>query len=169
MKEVFWKPRGKNVTMRPMETELNWLQGMKFSSKTRHHEMCFDVSKDQGGEDSAPTPKEMLLSSVCACSGMDVVAIAKKMRLTLSGLRITASAEKSNTIPGYFTSVHVKYFIDGVDLDREKIIRLVALSMTKYCGVSYMISKVTEISYDINLNGELIHQDKANFTLEILP
>jgi putative redox protein len=142
---------------------------MQFIAKNRGHEERFDVSREQGGDDSAPTPKEVLLNAMCACSAMDVVSIAKKMRLEISRFWMEAKADKTKTIPSYFASVHVKYFLEGSDLDREKVIRLVTLSMTKYCGVSYMVSKATPITYDISLNGTLIHEDKASFTLEVLP
>ncbi len=151
-----------------METRLTWKKGMKFQAENRSHSSHFDVTTEQGGEDSAPTPKEVLLNAMCACSGMDVVSIAKKMRLGFSSVRIDASAEKTNTMPSYFASVHMKYFLEGQDPDREKTIRLVTLSMTKYCGVSYMVSKTTPITFEIHLNGQLIHQDKAEFSLEVL-
>ncbi len=141
---------------------------MQFKSENRGLISQFDVPPDLGGENSAPTPKEVLLNAMCACSGMDLVSIAKKMRLDLTSVSLTAEAEKTQTIPSYFSRVHINYFIDGKDLDREKVIRLVSLSMTKYCGVSYMVSKATEITYDITLDGQLIHQDKAEFSLEVL-
>lgn len=152
-----------------MQSKLTWNQAMKFTAENRHHRENFDVSREQGGDDSAPTPKEALLNAMCACSGMDVVSIAKKMRLEISAFRMEANAEKTKTIPSYFASVHMKYYLEGTDLDREKVIRLVTLSMTKYCGVSYMVSKTTPITYDITLNGKLIHEDKAEFSLEVLP
>lgn len=151
-----------------MESKLTWIQGMKFKADNRGLVSEFDVSEEQGGSNSAPTPKEVLLNAMSACSGMDVVSIAKKMRQEISKLSIESVAEKTNTIPSYFSSVHIKYFLEGKDLDREKVIRMVALSMTKYCGVSYMVSKAAPITYDISLNGQLIHQDKAEFALEVL-
>ncbi len=151
-----------------MESELTWIEGMKFRAQNRGLSTEFDVSNEQGGSNSAPTPKEVLLNAMSACSGMDVVSIAKKMRLEISKLSIVATAEKTNTIPSYFASVHIKYFLEGQDLDREKVIRLVSLSMTKYCGVSYMVAKATPITYDITLNGKIIHHDKAEFSLEVL-
>lgn len=148
---------------------MTWIKGMQFKAQNRGHETMFDVSREQGGDDSAPTPKEVLLNAMCACSGIDVVSIAKKMRLELTSVKIDAHADKTNTIPSYFSSVHMKYFLEGDDLDREKVIRLVTLSMTKYCGVSYMVSKASPITFDITLNGQLIHEDKAVFSLEVIP
>ena len=141
---------------------------MQFQANNRGHTTNFDVSTEQGGDNSAPTPKEILLNAMCACSGMDVVSFAKKMRLEFSSVRIEATAEKTHTIPSYFSTVHMRYHLESGNPDREKVIRLIGLSMTKYCGVSYMVSKTTEITYEIILNNQLIHEDKANFTLEVL-
>jgi len=151
-----------------METRMTWIKGMQFEARNREHVTGFDVSREQGGEDSAPTPKEVLLNAMCACSGMDVVSIAKKMRIEFTSVKIDATAEKTSTIPSYFASVHMKYHLEASAPDREKTIRLVCLSMTKYCGVSYMVSKTTPITFEIHLNGQLIHQDKAEFSLEVL-
>lgn len=147
---------------------MTWIKGMQFQAKNREHVTSFDVSPEQGGSNSAPTPKEILLNAMCACSGMDVVSFAKKMRLELSSVRIDATAEKTNTIPSFFASVHMKYYLESDQPDREKVIRLVSLSMTKYCGVSYMVSKTTSITYEIHLNDQLVHEDKADFSLEVL-
>ena len=151
-----------------MESKTTWLKGMQFESENRGKTSRFDVSREQGGDDSAPTPKEVLLNAMCACSGMDIVSIAKKMRLEITSVRIEAKAEKTNTIPSYFASVHFSSLLEGPSPDREKVIRLVALSMTKYCGVSYMVSKASPITYDIHVNGQKIHEDKAEFSLEVL-
>lgn len=117
--------------------------------------------------DHAPTPKEGVLNAMCACSGMDVVSIAEKMHIKLTGLHMEAEAQKSKTLPSYFSQVHIKYFLTG-DQEPEKFIKAVVFSMTKYCGVSYMISKVCPITYEVHLNDKLIYEDQAKFELEII-
>lgn len=151
-----------------MKAEIHWLGKMAFEATNRGHRSLIDVSQEMGGDDSAATPKEILLNSMATCSGIDVVLIAQKMRLELQKFRIQAEAQKTQTIPSYFSHVHMEYFIDG-DLPSEKIIKAVVLSMTKYCGVSFMISRICPITYDVYLNGKLVHQDKADFTIEGLP
>jgi putative redox protein len=155
------------VKRKNMNSEIMWLGKMAFEAKNRSHQSRFDVSPDNGGEDSAPTPKEILLNSMCTCSAMDVVSIAEKMRLKIEQFSMKAEATKTSTLPSYFSAVHMEYYIAG-DLESEKIIKAVVLSMTKYCGVSFMISKICPITYDVYLNGKLVHQDKANFMIEAL-
>jgi putative redox protein len=150
-----------------MHAIVNWQKGLSFQADNRGVSSCFDTTKENGGEDSAPSPKEAVLNAMCACSGMDVVSVATKMRLSLTSLSMEARAEKSSTIPSYFSKVHIIYRIEGDD-EPEKFIKNVVFSMTKYCGVSYMISKVCPITYDVYLNDKLIYQDEAKFSLEVV-
>lgn len=150
-----------------MNSEIKWLGKMAFEATNRSHVSQFDVSTDNGGEDTSATPKEILLNSMCVCSGMDVVSIAQKMRLKIDSFSMKGRANKTSTIPSYFSLVHMEYFLEG-EMESEKIIKAVVMSMTKYCGVSYMISKICPITYDVYLNGKLIHQDKADFMVEVI-
>lgn len=151
-----------------MQSKLTWKSGMSFQAENRSLISQMDLPPEQGGADSGPTPKEIVLNAMCACSAMDVVSIAQKMRIEIGNFSMDAKAEKSATIPSYFTNTHLKYCLDGENLNTEKIIQAIQLSMTKYCGVSYMVSKTTEITYDITINGTKVHEDKANFALEVL-
>ena len=143
-----------------MLSKVTWKSELSFVCENRGFFSQFDTT-------SAPTPKEGVLNAMCACSGMDVVTIAKKMHVTLTGLTLEAEAEKSSTLPSYFSKVHIKYHLTG-DHEPEKFIKVVVFSMTKYCGVSYMISKVCPITYEVHLNDKLIHEDQAKFELELV-
>lgn len=143
-----------------MFSKVTWDSQMKFVCENRGMISEFDTT-------NAPTPKEGVLNAMGACSGMDVVTIAEKMRVEMTDLKIEATAEKSATLPSYFSKVHMKYFITG-DQEPEKFIKVVVFSMTKYCGVSYMISKVCPITYEVYLNNKLIYEDQAKFVLEII-
>lgn len=143
-----------------MLSKVEWKSGMKFISDNRG-------LKSEYAIDDAPTPKEAVLNAMCACSGMDVISIAEKMHIKVTGLSLEAEAEKSSTLPSYFSKVHIRYFLQG-DQEAEKFIKAVVFSMTKYCGVSYMISKVCPITYEVHLNDKLIYEDQAKFMLEII-
>lgn len=143
-----------------MFSKVTWQSQMSFVCENRGLTSQFDTL-------NAPTPKEGVLNAMSACSGMDVISIAEKMRVKVSHLHIEAEATKTNTIPSYFSKVHMKYFINGSQ-EPEKFIKVVVFSMTKYCGVSYMISKVCPITYEVYLNEQLIYEDQAKFELEII-
>ena len=149
-----------------MESKVLWVADMQFESQNRGLSSTMDTSPEFGGHNKGPSPKESVLNAMSVCSGMDVVSVAKKMRLDLKSFSMDAKAETTKSIPSYFSSVHIKYLIEGTGV-AEKYINCVVLSMTKYCGVSYMISKVCPITYEIYLNGTKIHEDQAKFLLEV--
>jgi putative redox protein len=148
-----------------MESNILWIKDMQFESQNRGLSSTMDSTPEYSGNNQGPSPKESVLNAMCVCSGMDVVSVAKKMRLEIATFTMEGRADPTKTIPSYFASVHIKYVIEGKG-ESEKYINCVVLSMTKYCGVSYMISKVCPITYEIILNGTKIHEDQAKFLLE---
>ena len=63
-----------------VKQETSWLGNMKFDAIVSGHHVIMDASEAVGGEDSGPRPKELMLTALAGCTGMDVVAILKKMR-----------------------------------------------------------------------------------------
>jgi putative redox protein len=126
------------------------------------HKYTVDTKKEFGGNDSGPSPKALLLGGLLGCSGMDVASILKKMHVEYDELTMTAESEQTKDHPMVYKDIFVEYHIKGKDdLDLEKIKRSVELSMTKYCGVSAMLSKNSPIHYKIFLNERLIHEERA--------
>jgi putative redox protein len=107
-----------------------------------------DTSTQNGGEDTAARPKELLLMGLCGCTGMDVVSILKKMRQEPDSFRLEVDADQTDEHPMVFKKIHLKYYFRG-SLDKEKVHRAVELSQTKYCGVSEILRKSSELTYEI--------------------
>lgn len=125
------------------------------------HKYTLDIPKEKGGTDKGPTPKALLLGGLMGCSGMDVASILKKMRIEYDEFTMTAEADQTDSDPKVYKDIYLEYFIKGKDdLDITKIKRAVELSMTKYCGVSAMLSKNSPIHYKIYLNERLIHEER---------
>jgi putative redox protein len=51
-----------------------------------------------------------------------------------------------------YTAITVRYILKGSDLDRSKIEKAVKLSQTRYCGVTAMLEKTADITWDIVLD-----------------
>ncbi len=100
----------------------------------------FDTSVQAGGGE-APTPMEILLEAMAACSTMDVIAILKKKRKTIFDLQIEVEGEKAETHPKVFTKVHLKYILYSTDAELNDLESAVELTQTKYCGASAMFQK----------------------------
>lgn len=146
-----------------MEQKLKWNSGFNFTSQIRNHELNIDAQLAVGGTNRGPTPKELVLTGIAGCSAMDAIVYLKKHKQELLDLNIVTSAEQTTTNPKHFSYVHLIYQFLGDQLNHEHVIKSVETSMTKYCGVSYMISKTCPITYSIELNGIKIFDGTAKF------
>ncbi len=133
--------------MNSMNAKLVWKENMVMESEIRGIKVTMD-SKDEG-ENKGQAPKELVLSGLCGCTAMDVIAILKKMRALPESFRMEAEATQTEEHPRVFNKIHLKYIAKGVD--REKFEKAVKLSQEKYCGVSEMLRKTAEITYEIIL------------------
>lgn len=95
-----------------------------------------------------PSPMEIVLMALCSCSSVDVVEILRKKRQQLTGLRVTARAERAETSPRVFTRIMLTYAVRGT-LNRKAVEDAVSLSKNKYCSVSKMLEKAAVIEYEI--------------------
>jgi putative redox protein len=60
--------------------KVRWIENMKFvATGDSNHSIVMDTKKEFGGDESAPSPMEIVLFGLGGCTGMDVVAILKKM------------------------------------------------------------------------------------------
>jgi putative redox protein len=133
--------------------QATWENGLEFSVLQDGHRFTIDGSSEFGGRDLGPRPKNLLLSALAGCTGMDVVSILKKMKITDYTLTVEASGEYTQDHPKVFSSLSIRYLFRGDDLPRPKIERAVELSQEKYCGVSAMLRKTAEIGFEIVIEG----------------
>lgn len=118
---------------------LKWLEGLQFLAEDEKGHAVLIDSPEKGGSGIAFTPKQLLLTSVAACSAVDVVSILKKMRQDLRGLRVEVRGEQRQEYPRYFTRLWIKYLISG-KVSPEAAQRAIKLSMEKYCSVGATVS-----------------------------
>ena len=131
-----------------MEVETVYTKDMVFEVRHDGHVATMDAIPKNGGTNSGMTPKELLLGSLGGCTGMDVVAILKKMKVSFKIFKVDVSAEKSKTEPIVFTSIHMKYIFEDVQ-DKAKAEKAVTLSQEKYCGISAMLKQAAKVTWEI--------------------
>lgn len=146
-----------------MNAQMKWIGNMGFEIDNHGIKTRTDATKDVGGEEKAPTPKEMVLNAMMGCTAMDVVSIMRKMRQVFDEFYLEIDAQKTETHPIHFKAAEIRFFMKGA-VAPEKLIKAVDSSLTKYCGVNYMISQTCDISYRIFLNSEEIKTGKADFS-----
>ena len=103
-------------------------------------------------EEKIASPKAIMLGSLAVCSGLDVIAILKKMRVELDDFKINTTASLTDEHPRYYDEVTVEYHFFGKDLDKEKIEKSVDLSVTRYCGVMEMFRRFSKVNIEIKYN-----------------
>ena len=130
----------------------SWVGKMKFDSEVSGHHIILDAAEEVGGENAGPRPKELMLSALEGCTGMDVVSILKKMKVELDAFDIKIEADLTEEHPKVYSKMHIIYQFKGKDLDMEKLQKAIRLSQENYCGVSAMYRKAMEVSYEIIVN-----------------
>lgn len=146
-----------------MKATMTWKEGMAFECDNNGKKTWTDATPDHGGSDKGPTPKELVMNAMMGCTAIDVVSILRKMRQEIGTFTMENEVEKNLDHPVHFKTALLTFKLTG-DLDTEKVIKAVDASLTKYCGVNYMISLSCDISYRILLNGTEIKTGKTNFT-----
>ena len=101
----------------------------------------FDSHPKFGGEESAPTPMEVMLQALGGCTAMDVLSMIRKRRKTVDSFNIYLEAERAEEHPKVYTNVKLVYELISPDSKIEELDHAVNLSQEKYCGISAMLRK----------------------------
>lgn len=135
-----------------MSSHVVWRNGMAFDASVDGYVAPLDAGPEAGGQGYGPRPKALVLTALCGCTAMDVVAILRKMRVPLAGLTVGASGTLSATQPKVFIDIALRYDFSGADLPLDKLERAVALSLDKYCGVAAMLRPTARITHTIHVD-----------------
>jgi putative redox protein len=115
------------------------------------HSVVMDGAPDAGGRNLGVRPLEMLLLGLGGCTAFDVVSILRKSRQQLVDCEVEIEAERAESIPKVFTSIHLHFIVTGRDLDPNKVAKAVDLSADKYCSASRMLEKTAAITHDFEI------------------
>ena len=105
----------------------------------------------KGDRKTAPTPMEMLLVSVAACTAADIVSILEKKRQKISDYKVEIKGTRREEYPQAFVAFHVHHIVYGTDVSEQAVAQAIELSDTKYCSVAATVRPTAEIttSYEI--------------------
>lgn len=123
-----------------------WKGNMAFEWDVNGHKIMIDAMETVGGENRGPQPKPFMLASLGGCTGMDVISILKKMKVTdmLEGFNVDVNGKLTTEHPKHYVSMHVSYIFtpkNGAELPMSKLQKAVSLSEERYCGVSEVYRK----------------------------
>jgi putative redox protein len=134
-----------------MKIKSTYAGALRFSGEDGPARVVMDARADSGGKGEAPTPKEIVLHGLAGCTGMDVAAMMEKRGVPFSSFSVEVDAVQTEAHPKVFTSIRITYRIAAPEESRAAIERAIELSETRYCGVSAMLGKTAQISWELVL------------------
>ncbi|TVQ35767.1 MAG: OsmC family peroxiredoxin [Spirochaetaceae bacterium] len=134
------------------DTRAEYKDGMAFDVDLGGHDLRVDAGTDHGGRNYGPTPRSMMLAALSGCTGMDVVAILRKMQMPYDSFAIEVRADSADQHPHVYTAVTVRYLFSGQKVEREKVEKAVTLSLDRYCPVAATLRHTARIDYEIVIN-----------------
>ena len=139
------------------KVEVEWVEDDLFvGSDEAGHSMVFDSSLPTPAR-AKPRPRGIgpmnaLLTSLGACSGMDVAAILQKRKQKLDSLRVEVSGKRPRYgYPKPFTEIHLRYLVAGASLEERYVKEAVVDSIDKFCSVAATINAKAKISFSYEI------------------
>ena len=102
--------------------------------------------------EDGPSPMQLALQMVGACSIVDVVIGLKERDFTKVWVEMDST--RNDESPRYFTSIHFVYHVEG-NVPKKLVERVVHKSHEKYCSVSNSLRKDCKITSEV-----IIHQNQ---------
>lgn len=94
---------------------------------------------------SAPSPVELLLVALGACTATDVAGILSKKRQHVTSYVVEVSGKRRDEYPRSYTAMNVHHIITGKSISPKAVAQAIELSETKYCSVAATLRPTVEI------------------------
>ena len=138
------------MTEGPWLAEVDWSGDSVFlGTDTAGHTVVYDSSS---GTPRGVSPMRALLTSLGACTGMDIVAILKKRKQKLRSLKIQLSGERPKYgLPKPWTSIHIRYVLSGEALEEKYVEEAIMDSTDKFCSVGATLQPTAKITHSYEI------------------
>jgi len=106
------------------------------ASDENGHLIKMDSNPASGGQNYGVRPMQMLLMGLGGCSAIDVIGILKKQRQDVRDYKMIINGEReTGKEPSLWEKINIEFHLYG-NVDKEKALKAVELSVDKYCSVS---------------------------------
>lgn len=130
-----------------VKTEVVFQGGMKFQGRSDRSGRHVDIDFAPEGEPVAGfTPVELLMTSLCGCSGQVVAGLLKRMGQEVKGLTVHAHGIKKTIHPTVLTSLELVFEFRGGRVDGASVEKAFALSEDRFCPVWVMLKASVPIT-----------------------
>ncbi len=128
---------------------MSWAGGYTFlGTDLKGHAVVYDSDDPMS---KGISPMRALLTSLGACSGMDVVAILGKRKQKLGSLKVMLNGERpEHGYPKPWTSIHVEYVLSG-ELETKYVEEAIDESMAKFCSVSATLKPGVKVTHSYRI------------------
>ncbi len=89
---------------------------------------------------------ELVLIGMAGCTAYDVMSILEKKRQRVTGLEVSARAERAEEPPRVYTKIEIEYLLRGRGIKPKAVEDAIRLSKEKYCSASIMLGKTAQIT-----------------------
>jgi putative redox protein len=125
-----------------MKATVKLVENVKFSAQASSgHSVIMDGAPESGGQNQGSRPMELILMGLGGCTSFDVINILRKSRQQVTDCVAELSAERAETVPSVFTSIHIHFVVTGIALKESQVKRAISLSAEKYCSASLMLER----------------------------
>lgn len=114
------------------------------------HAVKMDSNPESGGQNYGVRPMQLLLMGLGGCSAIDVIAILKKQRQEVKDYKMIINGDReTGKEPSLWKNINMEFHLYG-EIDRDKAVKAVELSVNKYCSVGATLDKAgAEIKYEV--------------------
>ncbi len=126
--------------------------GMCFSATAGTHTVRLDYPFTPDKAGAGPTPLQMLLASLAACSGSTVVLVLGRMKQEIAGLEVTARGSRRDEHPTVLTEITLEFILRGVQVDAVKVAQAIKVAEEQLCPVWTMLKAATPITASFRID-----------------
>ncbi|OGF64877.1 MAG: hypothetical protein A2Y62_13210 [Candidatus Fischerbacteria bacterium RBG_13_37_8] len=124
------------------EIHVKFVDGMTFIGKAEtNHWVAMDTDDQFGGSEAGTKPMELILVALGGCSGMDVVSILRKKRISYDKFEIKINGKAAESYPKYYERIDIEYQFYGSAIAEKDVARAIELSEQKYCAVMNILRR----------------------------
>lgn len=138
-----------------MDAKVKWRGGLSFTG-TAESGFSFPLgaSPSVGGENDGFRPMELLATGLAGCTAMDVISILLKKREQVTDFEVVVNTEHAERHPKVFTRAIIEFFVTGINVSDDSVLRAIELSAEIYCPAQAMFKQLmpVEIKYAIYEN-----------------
>lgn len=128
-----------------MEVKVFHLGQVKFKIQARSHTVLCDQPVENGGEDTAMTPPELMLASLGSCAAFYAVQYLKTRNLANSGVEVSVTSDKLKS-PARLGNFNIRVACP-VDLNEEQTEGL--MRSVRHCLIHNTLLSPPEIKIEL--------------------